>query len=181
MKHGMGFLTLAALAGLFMAGCTGTETVTTTEPEAQAKPAAATATFASLAKDGPVALYFAKRDCGSNGRAIPLVESVYKAYGSKVRMFAVVNATDEEYPGWSKGFGMSMPNVVDMDLSLVNTMGFKDSQHLVLVDKDGKAEEIEGGYGREALMALNKALAKQAGVEPVELDLSAAPSGATYG
>lgn len=32
MKHGMGFLTLAALAGLFMAGCTSTETVTTTEP-----------------------------------------------------------------------------------------------------------------------------------------------------
>lgn len=180
MKHGVGFLPIIAMTSLFLAGCSGkTEEEVVNLPETTSAPASAT--LASLAKDGPVALYFAKKSCGSNGQAIPLVESVYKAYGDKVRMFAVVNATDEEYPGWSKGFGMTMPNVADMDMSLVNTMGFKDSQHLVLLDKDGNPEVIEGGFGREALMALNAALAKQAGVEPAEIDLSAAPSGAAYG
>lgn len=173
-------LSALVLAGLLLAGCAGDEAAKT-DQSSSASLSAPAPTLASLAADGPVALYFAKKDCGSNSRAVPLVQSVYQAYGGKARMLAVVNTPDAEYKGWSEQFGATMPNVDDTDLALTKKLCFAESQHLVLLDKDGNAEVIEGGFGREALMALNRALAKQAGVDPVEIDLSRAPNGDAYG
>lgn len=174
-------LAALAVASLLFAGCGGDDAAKTEEPEASASTSSTAPTLASLSADGPAVLYFAKKDCGSNGHAIPLVQKVYAAYEGKARMIAVVNTPDSDYKGWSQKFGVTMPNAADTDLSLTRKMGFAESQHLVLLDKDGNTEVIEGGYGRAALQKLNAALAKQAGVDPVEIDLSGAPDRDAYG
>lgn len=167
------------MVALLVAGCgkdPSTEASATPETQGRTVP-----TLASLAKDGPAFLYFAKKDCGSNSRAIPLVQSVYKPYEGKVKMLAVVNTSEEAYSAWSKRYGTTLELLPDEALELVREMGFRESQHLVVVEKGGQAREIPGGFSREALVALNNALAAEAGVPPAQLDLSDAPDGAAFG
>lgn len=148
------------------------ETTTSTAPEQR---------LAELAKDGPVFLYFAKATCGSNPRAAPLVQSVYKPYEGKVKMLAVVDTPDSAYDSWRQQYGLTMPGVADVDMSLVKHFGFEASQHIVKVEKGGKAAEIEGGFGRPALDTLNKELAAAAGMEAASPDLADAPASTAYG
>ncbi|MFY9233991.1 MAG: redoxin domain-containing protein [Fimbriimonadaceae bacterium] len=169
-------LSLAVAA--FITGC-GPAAGGGSEPTASS--AAPEQRLAELAKEGPVFLYFAKATCGSNPRAAPLVQAVYKPYEGKVKMLAVVNTPDSAYDSWRQQYGLTMPGVADVDMSLVNHFGFEASQHIVKVEKGGKASEIEGGFGRPALEALNKELAAAAGMEAAPLALADAPASTTYG
>lgn len=137
--------------------------------------------FADLAKDGPVFLYFAKSNCGSNPVAIPLVQSLYKPYSEKVKMFAVTTIPLTTYEEWAKQFGITMPGADDADHTLVNFFKFKQSQHIVMIEKGGKAREIPGGFGRPALDQLNKELSKASGLAMAQIDLSGAPNRVAYG
>lgn len=178
MRQTTMFAAIAA-ACLMALGCGKEEAGAT--PQAAGVKETAVASLASLAEDGPAFLYFAKKDCGSNSRAVALVQSVYQPYEGKVTMRAVVNTDDASYAEWSKRFGTTMELLSDEDLALVRELGFRESQHLVIVEKGGKVREIPGGYGREALEALNQALAEQAGVSAATLDLADAPDYAAYG
>lgn len=137
--------------------------------------------FSELAENGPVFLYFAKSNCGSNPVAVPLVQSVYKPYSEKVKMFAVTTIPVTSYDSWAKQYGLTMPGADDADHTLVNFFKFERSQHIVMIEKGGKAHEIPGGFGRPALSTLNKELAKASGLPMAEVDLSGAPDRIAFG
>ncbi|MFC1629461.1 hypothetical protein ACFL3H_10190 [Gemmatimonadota bacterium] len=64
---------------------------------------------------------------------------------------------------------------------MISDYGLSTSITTYQIGTDGKVAAIFGGYGFDAMSALNKAMAEAAGIDVVEMDLSAAPTRTTYG
>ena len=171
------------IIALLIAGCGTKEPTAPSEAPAGLvlKTADGDKALNELAKDGPVFLYFTKATCGSNPEAVPLVQSVFKPYEGKVKMYAVVNAPVSEYGSWKEQYGLTMPGAGDEDKALVRHFGFAESQHVVMVEKGGQAREIKGGFGRPALEELNRERSVAAMMKPADVDLTKAPPDAAYG
>ncbi len=134
-----------------------------------------------VSKKATVFLVFWKGSCPSNTRAAPLIESMKKAYGDKVKLLGIVSASAEGTKSWIDRYGANYPLMADPDLSLTKEYGLVRSICTFQVDTDGKIVKVFPGFGYDALNSLNQAMAEVAGVDVAEVDLSGAPSRATWG
>jgi peroxiredoxin len=134
-----------------------------------------------LSKEKPAFIVFWKERCPHNPRAAALFNAIHKAYEGKVSFFGVVTASPEGAKSWVEEFKLNYPLVPDAERKIIKDFQLKNSICTFQIDPDGKVAKVYPGYGRDALEPLNAAMAKAAGVEVAEVDLSAAPAGRRWG
>lgn len=149
--------------------------------------------FSALATDGktyslanmdgksPMVLAFWKNPCPHNGTASTLVNSIVSAYKDKVNVVGVVNSPAEKAKAFQEKFGMAYPFMEDADKKIIRDFKHKRSIAFVVIGADKRVEAVIGGYGQEAMVQLNAAMAKAAGVDVASLDFTSAPTGTVYG
>lgn len=140
-----------------------------------------TVSLAELTKDGPAFVVFWKERCPHNPRAAALFNSIYKAYEGKAKMVGIVTAPQERLKDWVNQFSVAYPLLADADKKIIHDYAVVYSICTFQIGKDGTIEKVFPGYGSEAMSALNAAMAKAAGTEAKNVDLSAAPPRLTWG
>jgi peroxiredoxin len=110
-----------------------------------------------------------------------MFNSLASAYGEKVQFVGVVSAPEDRISDWAEQFNTSYPLLPDGDKAVINSYDLSTSIVTYQIGTDGKIARIFGGYGYDAMSALNKAMADAAGVDVAEVDLSGAPTRTTYG
>src|SRR5437868_6067985 len=53
--------------------------------------------LATITKNGPVYLYFIKKDCPINAVAVTFYNKIYSAYGDKAPILGILNGSPDEY------------------------------------------------------------------------------------
>ncbi len=132
----------------------------------------------SLTAEGPAFVVFWKQRCPHNKRASALFNALHKAHGSNLVGF--VNAAPEGAKAWVDQFSLSYPLLSDTDKKVIGSYAVKFSICTVQIGKDGKIEKVFPGYGKESMEALHAAMGTVSG-KKVEVDLSSAPGGLTWG
>jgi peroxiredoxin len=135
----------------------------------------------SMTKDAPAFIVFWKESCPHNARAAGLFNSLGTAYGEKVKLVGVVSAPDDRISDWAEKFSTSYPLLPDGEKSVIGAYDVSQSIVTYQIGTDGKIAKIFGGYGYDAMSALNQAMAGAAGVDAAEVDFSGAPTRTTYG
>jgi peroxiredoxin len=140
-----------------------------------------TYTIASLTEDSPAFIVFWKERCPHNPRAAGLFNSLGTAYGGKVKLVGVVSAPSDRIGDWADQFNTTYPLLPDGDKAIIESFSLTSSIVTYQIGTDGKIAKIFGGYGYDAMSALNEAMAGAAGTDVAEIDLSSAPTRTTYG
>ncbi|MFC1529860.1 peroxiredoxin family protein [Gemmatimonadota bacterium] len=135
----------------------------------------------SMTKDAPAFIVFWKESCPHNRRAAGFFNSLGSAYGEKANLVGVVSAPDDRISDWAEEFSTSYPLLPDGAKSVIDAYDVSQSIVTYQIGTDGKIAKIFGGYGFDAMSALNQAMAEAAGVDAAEVDLSSAPTRTTYG
>ncbi len=135
----------------------------------------------SLTKNGSAFVVFWKERCPHNPRAAAMFNALAKAHGEKAPLLGVVTASVEGAAKWTEQFQLTYPMVADADRSIINAYKLRYSICTFEVGKDGKIANVFGGYGSEAMSALNAAMGKASGKDPGSVDLSNAPQRLTWG
>lgn len=135
----------------------------------------------SLTKEGSAFVVFWKERCPHNPRASALFNSLAKAYDGKAKMIGVVTATTDGAAKWAEQFQLAYPLLSDSDRKLIRDYKLTYSITTFEIGKDGKVAAVFPGYGQDAMSALNAAMAKAAGKDKAEVDLSKAPARLTWG
>lgn len=157
-----------ALVGALALGCAAKESAApATNPGGPA--VAQGPTLDEVAAKAPAVLYFVKKDCGSNPRAIPLVQKIYAANSGGGKFYVVMNADADTAAEWSKENGTTFPIIPDPDKKLIEKYGVVSSQTGVLVDASLSETKRFAGFGRAVLQELNQNLGGG------EVDLADAP------
>ena len=140
-----------------------------------------TYTVKSLTEHAPAFIVFWKERCPHNARSADFFNSLGSAYGEKVKLVGVVSAPADRIQNWAEQFNTTYPLLPDGDRSVINSYGLAYSIFTYQIGTDGTITKLFGGYGHDALSALNHAMAEAAGVEAAEIDFSSAPTRTTYG
>lgn len=135
----------------------------------------------SVGKKAPMIMVFWKNPCPHNPRASKLVNSIVDAYKGKVNFVGVVNADGNDAKSFQKKFGPNYTFLNDDDESMIKDYKMKKSIQFVVINSDKTVGAVIGGYSKDSMDKLNKAMAKAAGSSPASLDFSGAPGRTTYG
>jgi len=127
-----------------------------------------------VASSAPAVLYFVKENCGSNPRAIPLVQSIYEANKDGGKFFVVMNTDEDSAARWAQANGATFPIIADPNKEIIGRYGIRSSQTGILVDKDLNETKRFAGFGRDVLEDMNASLAE--GGTAATVDLSGAPA-----
>ena len=98
--------------------------------------------LADLTKDGPVYLYFVKKDCPVNAKAIDFYNSIYKAYSDKAPIVAVFNGTADELKEYNKTHATPYRVILDRDHKIVESYKVERSPWVIEVDRSGLVGKI---------------------------------------
>lgn len=129
----------------------------------------------------PVFLVFWKERCPHNARAAPLFNNLKEAYGEKVMLIGVVRASSEGASSWVDEFNVNYPMLADPESSVISSYKLRYSICTVQVGTDGKIAAVFEGYGTEEIQKLNSVMAKTAGVDATEIDMTGSPTRKTWG
>jgi hypothetical protein len=138
---------------------------------------------AAKADEGkPSVIVYWKNPCPHNAAASKLFNAIAGAYKGKIGMHGVVNSDADGAKAFGEQFSKPYGMLADADKAMIKKSGFQRSIVAVVADKTGKVVSVFGGYGKEAVDGLNKAIAAQLGMEIPEIAaLAAAPARMTYG
>ena len=137
--------------------------------------------LASLIKDGSVYLYFIKKDCPINARAIGFYNDISKAYKDKTRIVGVFNGTADELKEYNKDHATPYKVVLDPQHNIIEKYKVDRSPWVIEVDQSGLVGRVWKGYSQGFLQELNEAVASASKLEKAKVDLSKAPKDPAYG
>lgn len=140
-----------------------------------------TTDLATLTKDGPVYLYFVKKDCPVNAKAVSLFNDIYKAYSGKANIVAIFNGDADELKAYESDHPMSIPIVMDPKQEIVSKYLVERSPWMIEVQQDGTVGKIWKGYSQQFLGEINDAVAAASKQEPAKVSFKDAPKAPRYG
>jgi peroxiredoxin len=135
----------------------------------------------SLTAEKPAFVVFWKNPCPHNPRAAALLNAINKAYDGKAQLIGIVNSPEDGTKKFVEQFSLNFPHLSDPDKATIKAYALRFSITIMEIGKDGKIAKVFPGYGKDAMTALNEAMAKAAGMSVADVDLSAAPGRATWG
>jgi peroxiredoxin len=135
----------------------------------------------AMLKEGPVFVLFWKESCPHNRRAAPTFNALNDAYGDKVNFVGFVKTSLEGARGWAEQFGTNYPLLADSDGEAIKDYKVTYSICTFEIGTDGKIANVYEGYGAESMKSLNAAMAKAAGSDVADVDLSGSPARMTWG
>lgn len=181
-------LALAALAALACSSTGGGEERAAVAEPAPTVPAmqlvgndGETHTLADLLDDGPVYLYFIKKDCPTNDKALPWYEKVFEGHDRPAAFVGVINGDRGVYDAWNERYDAQYLVLLDPDKEWIGHFKAERSPWVVEVLESGDVGRVWKGYSASAIAELDAALAKTEGVLPLELDVSSLPEKNQFG
>ena len=151
-------------------------------PDFSAKsPDGKTYSLDGVTKGGAAYLYFIKKDCPINARAVTFYNQLYKAYGPSTPILGVFNGTADEYNAYQKAHAMPFPVVLDPDQKIISDYKAERSPWVVEVKGDQLVGRIWKGYDQEFLGQISQALADATKAPLAKIDFSSAPTDPRYG
>lgn len=128
-----------------------------------------------LAEEGPLALFFIKDGCPCSVAAQPFYDGLYKAYGERVRFFAVIDGDGGIARKWADKNRVSFPILCDPELRIVREYKAENSAYFAIIARGGAIERYWPGYSVGMLKEAGGRLARLAGVDPKPIDTAEAP------
>ncbi len=122
--------------------------------------------------NGPVIAAFFKVGCPTCQYAFPFFERIFKAYPQdKVKLVGVSQDSKADTEAFAKKFAVTFPILLDdtKKYPASNAYGLTNVPSTFLVSSAGKIERSIVGWDRKEIMQLNEAMAKAAGVAPVQI------------
>ena len=135
----------------------------------------------SVTKDGPVYLFFIKKDCPVTAGAMHFYTSIGNAYGAKAPILGVFSGDASEYKAYNKEHKLPFTTVLDPKLEMIASYKVQTSPWVVEVKGDGNLGRMWRGYSQDYLKAINKAVAAGAGKTVAKIDFSDAPKDPSFG
>lgn len=118
---------------------------------------------------GAVVLAFFKVSCPTCQYALPFLERLYKAYGSKgVRIVGVSQNDAKETAAFIKEFGITFPVLLDDTRSYLasNAYGLTNVPSIFLIAQDGEIEVSSVGWVKVDFEAINRRMAEAGKIAP---------------
>ncbi len=128
-----------------------------------------------IAKEGPLALFFIKDGCPCSIAAQPFYDRLYRAYGTRIKFFAVIDGDDRVARRWADRNRVSFPILCDPELRIVREYKAENSAYFAIVARGGAIERYWPGYSVGMLKEAGERLARLAGVDPKPIDATDAP------
>ena len=182
---------LLAVAALAAVACTSTGATEERAAVAEAAPAVPvmqlagsdgkTHTLNELVANGPVYLYFIKKDCPVNDKALPWYAKLYDGLKQPKAFVGVIHGDKALYDSWKEQYPAPYLVLFDTDKTWINHFKAERSPWVVEVLKDGSTGKFWKGYSASAMAELDAALAKSEGVLSSGLDYSSLPEKNQYG
>jgi peroxiredoxin len=178
---------LLAVAALAAVACTSTGSAAVGEADSDASALqlvgndGKTHTLAELIEDGPVYLYFIKKDCPTNDQALPWYERVYEGLKRPKAFVGVINGDRAIYDAWNERYDAQYLVLLDPDKAWIHHFEAERSPWVVEVLEDGEVGRFWKGYSASAIAELDEALAKTEGVLPSGIDVSSLPERNQFG
>jgi peroxiredoxin len=135
----------------------------------------------SITKNGPVYLFFIKKDCPVTAGAMSFYTAIGKAYGAKTPILGIFSGDAKEYKAYDAEHKLPFPTVLDPSLSMIAAYKVQTSPWVVEVKADGNVARTWRGYSQTYLQQINKAAAAGAGMPVAKIDFTDAPTDARYG
>ena len=122
-------------------------------------------------KNGAVLAAFFKVGCPTCQYALPFLDRLHKAYGSKVRVVAVSQDDAAATSAFAKQYGTTMPMLLDdtQRYPASNAYGLTNVPSIFLISPEGKIQQSTVGWVKPEMEQLNATLAQAAGLEPATL------------
>lgn len=140
-----------------------------------------TVSLSSQLKSGPFYMYFMKKDCPINAKAIAFYAKMGKGYGDKAPILGVFNGDASELKTYQARHSTPFTIVLDPDQKIISAYKVDRSPWVVEVKGTGTVGRIWEGYSKDYLSELNASVASAMQVPMLKLDFSAAPGEPAYG
>jgi peroxiredoxin len=118
---------------------------------------------------GPVVLAFLKADCGACHLAFPYLEQLHQAYPSgEWSIWGICQHPPRAAQWFAKSTGVTFPLLIDADdLAVSYAYDPPATPTILLLDRDGKIQNLHWAMSKEDLNAVSAQLAAELAREPV--------------
>ena len=137
--------------------------------------------LATLTKNGPVYLFFIKKDCPVTAGAMHFYTDIAKAYGDKAPILGVFSGDADEYKDYNDEHHLPFPSVLDPKLDIIASYKVRSSPWMVEVKQDGAVGRSWHGYSQSYLKQINDAVSVAAHASAAKIDFSQAPTNPAFG